>query len=103
MLHAWATVLPQRQAAGVQTRSEINYKLFEKLGLVATSTSSPAVLIIAGDEVIQELLVSRLGGAFGPEINHDFSDGSVKVPQLARLGNRLRACPRNSLKLGRQG
>ena len=57
MLHAWATVLPHRQPAGVQTRFEINQKSFEKLGLLATSTSSPAVLIIAGDEVIQELLV----------------------------------------------
>ena len=35
MLHAWATVLPHRQPAGVQTRFEINYKLFEKLGLVS--------------------------------------------------------------------
>ena len=35
MLHAWATVLPHRQPAGVHTRFEINYKLFEKLGLDA--------------------------------------------------------------------
>ena len=74
-------------------------------GMLSLSASMKLKLAVTEEcHVAEVLLLSNisLGGAFGPERNYNFSDADAKAPQFARLGNRLRACPRNYLTLGRQ-